>query len=364
MGETGSSSESPSGIAFKVDVRTGKVEELVEASLAMLGLKERADLQRWVTEHPRLVGNNLLLITTEFDRWQAKDIGVADRLDVLFLDQEGHPLVAELKRDQATDTVELQALKYAAFCSQLTVEDLAEEFARHHKLEVKDAHLALLDHAPMLGERGLGDVRIRLIAGGFSPSVTSLVLWLRDHDIDMGCVEVKARPADDSTLILTARQLIPLPQTEDYLVQRRRKEQKEHQVREQVDFTWADYEAKYRPELVATARELWNRVAEYVETNELDWVPVQKSYYMGWKRNGKFAVGVTFWRRNKVIFAIRCPHDPTQDGHTSPYPALSLRWNDYDRQWEWTIEELAQVPDVAPAIDLVLAYEKSEDGTS
>ncbi|MHB1539285.1 MAG: hypothetical protein ACYCUM_10065 [Solirubrobacteraceae bacterium] len=37
-----------------------------------------------------------------------------------------------LKRDRATDTVELQALEYAAYCSQLTFDEIAEEFARAH----------------------------------------------------------------------------------------------------------------------------------------------------------------------------------------------------------------------------------------
>ena len=46
---------------------------------------ERRDLQRWVTEHPELVADGLLLITSEFDRWELRDQRVDDRLDVLFL---------------------------------------------------------------------------------------------------------------------------------------------------------------------------------------------------------------------------------------------------------------------------------------
>ena len=309
-----------------------------------------------MTEHPRLVGDGLLLITTEFDRWQAKDVGVADRLDVLFLDDEGRPLVAELKRDQATETVELQALKYAAYCSQLTVDDLAEEYARHQGIEIEEAHAALLDHAPKLAGRELGDVRIRLVAGGFSPSVTSLVLWLRDHDIDIGCVEVKARMADGDTLILTARQLIPLPQTEDYLVQRRRKEQKDHQVREQASATWSDYEAKYSPALVAIARALTDRIEAYLAARaDLAWVPYQRSYYLMWKCDGKVVVGVTFWKSKAVIFGVRYPREPLLDGHANPYDPLLAKWNPRDRQWMWTIDSIDEVPDVAPALDLARA---------
>ena len=83
------------------------------ASLASAGLKERDDLQRWIAQHPEIIGDGLLLVTSEFDRWEIKQQKVADRLDLLFVGNQGSPLVAELKRDKATDTVELQALKYA-----------------------------------------------------------------------------------------------------------------------------------------------------------------------------------------------------------------------------------------------------------
>lgn len=135
--------------------------------------------------------------------------------------------MAELKRDKAADTTELQALKYAAYCSQLTVEELIEEYGRCHKLDPDEARVALLTDAPSLAEDELGPVRIRLVAGSFGPAVTSVVLWLRDHGIDIGCVEVTARQVSAETAVLSSRSVIPLPEAEDYLVRRRRKEQKE-----------------------------------------------------------------------------------------------------------------------------------------
>ncbi|MFN2629607.1 MAG: hypothetical protein ABR569_13370 [Gaiellaceae bacterium] len=78
-------------------------------------------------------------------------------------------------------------------------------------------------------EGELGPVRIRLVAGSFGPAVTSVVLWLRDHDIDIGCVEVTAGQVSADTAVLSSRLVIPLPEAEDYLVGRRRKEQKEEE---------------------------------------------------------------------------------------------------------------------------------------
>lgn len=215
--------------AFLVDLRTGQAAPLGDITLASIGLRERADLQRWITEQPEIVGPGLLLVTTEFDQWEIRDQKVPDRLDVLFLDRNGSPVVAELKRDKAADTTELQALKYAAYCSQLTVEELVEEYSRFHKLDPDEARAALLSHAPSLAEGELGPVRIRLVAGSFGPAVTSVVLWLRDHDIDIGCVEVTARQVSADSAVLSSRSVIPLPEAEDYLVRRRRKEQKEEE---------------------------------------------------------------------------------------------------------------------------------------
>jgi hypothetical protein len=63
-----------------------------------------------------------------------------------------------------------------------------------------------------------------LVAEAFRPSVTSMVLWLRDYELDIGCIEVSARLLPDGNAVLTSRQLLPLPVAEDYLVQRRRRE--------------------------------------------------------------------------------------------------------------------------------------------
>lgn len=217
----------PDEISFAVDLDSGDARLLAEMTLESAGLRERDDLQRWVGERPEIVGPGLLLVTTEFDRWELRERRVLDRLDVLFLDASGSLVVGELKRDEATDTAELQALKYAAYCSSLTVDDVVEEYARHNGVSPDEARDQILEHAPSLEDGELGAVRIRLIAGGFGPAVTSVVLWLRDHDIDIGCVQVTARRQSDSEAVVSARQLIPLPEAEDYFVRRRRREQEE-----------------------------------------------------------------------------------------------------------------------------------------
>lgn len=91
-------------ISFSVDLETGAVESLSGMTLESAGLRERDDLQRWVAERPEIVGPGLLVVTTEFDRWELRERRVLDRLDVLFLDTGGSLVVGELKRDWASDT--------------------------------------------------------------------------------------------------------------------------------------------------------------------------------------------------------------------------------------------------------------------
>lgn len=216
-------------LAFSVDLSSRKASLLSPITMAEAGIHERRDLQRWVEDHPEIIERDLLVITTEFDQWQLRDRRVPDRLDVLFLDSRGSLLVAELKRDIAQDTTELQALKYAAYCSQLTVADVVEQYARHHSVESDTARTVILEHAPALSDRELGAIRVRLVASSFGPSVTHVVLFLIDLGLDIGCVEIKARRYNEGHAILTSRQLIPTPAAEDYLVKRRRKELEEEE---------------------------------------------------------------------------------------------------------------------------------------
>ena len=216
-------------LSFSVDLASLEASPMPDVSLSTVGIHERGDLQRWIEAFPEIVERDLLLVTTEFDQWQIRDQRVSDRLDVLFLDTNGSLLVAELKRDDAPDTTELQALKYAAYCSQLTVDDVVEQYARYHELDLEEARGAILEQAPNLEDRELGPIRVRLVAGGFGPSVTHVTLWLRDLGLDIGCIQIRARRHGTTHAVLTTRQLIPPPAASEYLVKRRRREVEEEQ---------------------------------------------------------------------------------------------------------------------------------------
>jgi hypothetical protein len=338
-----------------IDLDSGDVARMDEMALASAGLKERQDLQHWVTTNPDLIAPGLLLVTTEFDRWEIRDQKVADRLDALFIDTSGAPVVAEFKRDKATDTVELQALKYAAYCSQLTLDELTDEFAGAQDMTQDEAREHLLDHAPALEDGGLRKVKIRLIAGSFGPAVTSVVLWLREYGIDIGCIEVSARRAPGSSqAVVSARQLLPLPEAEDYLVRRRHKEQEEERARnEPAEWSWESYATRFPAERLAVARRVFDELTRYVEAHQLPWTPALRAWWLGYQRAGGYYVPlITLRSENPIEFAVKLPDSPERLGLQNPYPSLKSWWNAPSRQWTWAIPTLEDVPDIRLAVDL------------
>lgn len=359
------SNSGPTGggtFSLLVDLESRNTARMDDITLESVGLRERQDLQEWITAHPDLIAPDLLLITTEFDRWEIRDRKVADRLDALFLDASGAPVVAEFKRDKATDTVELQALKYAAYCSQLTLDELAEEFATMRSIAPDAGREQLVDHAPMLEDGGPRSVKIRLVAGSFGPAVTSVVLWLREFGIDIGCIEVSARRVPGSSqAVISARQLLPLPEAEDYLVRRRRKEQEEEQAREQpVEWTWESYVTRFPAERVAVAQRLFDELTRYVQDHQLPWMPALREWWLGYKRPGGFYVPVIDLNREAPVeFAVKVPDDPERLRLTNPYPRLESWWDAPSRQWTWAIPSADDVPDVGLALELSRGFQPS-----
>ncbi|GAB2935372.1 hypothetical protein [Streptomyces sp. NPDC058869] len=67
---------------FTVDGRTATA--IARTGLPAEGLLERKHLQEWVIAPPRVLGESVLVITVEYDRWADTDgVPARDRLDVL-----------------------------------------------------------------------------------------------------------------------------------------------------------------------------------------------------------------------------------------------------------------------------------------
>jgi alkylated DNA nucleotide flippase Atl1 len=191
-------------------------------TLAEAGLYERADLQEWIRANPDILGPDLYVVTYEFDRWVSAGGSHADRLDILALDADGRLVVAELKRDGAPDTVEMQAIKYAAYASRFTPDTLAAchgaYLRRTGEPATDDEALARLEaHCGGLAPELLASPRIVLVAGSFPESVTADVVWLCEQGLAISLVQIGAYRTT-SDVIVTVSRLWPLPQVEDLTI--------------------------------------------------------------------------------------------------------------------------------------------------
>lgn len=192
-------------------------------TLAQAGLKERSDLQEWIRAHPQVLGAGVRIVTYEFDRWVSGSGSHGDRLDLLGLGEDGRLVLAELKRDGAPETVEMQAVKYAAYASRFSPETLAACHGHYLRGTVDpsvtddDALAQLEEHCGGLDPDLLASPRIALVAGSFPESVTAAVVWLCEQGLDIALVQIGAYQCEND-LVITVDQVWPLPQVEDFTV--------------------------------------------------------------------------------------------------------------------------------------------------
>ncbi len=165
-----------------------KASKITESSFTGLNIWERQHIQEWVRTNPEILGEDLLIVSIEFDRFSNSD----DRLDILALDRSGNLVIIELKRDSTAGHADLQAMRYAAMVSSMTVELLmpyyisCRERYYDETLSESEAQDQLIE---FIGSDSFTELsnkpRIILCSEGFSQEITATVLWLRESDIEI-----------------------------------------------------------------------------------------------------------------------------------------------------------------------------------
>lgn len=192
-------------------------------SLAELQLREVQDLEEWIVTHPEVLGPDVKIVATEFDRWQTEGGNQArERLDVLALESSGRLIVAELKRESDAN-IHVQAITYAALVSGFTEETLAHAHADHLTRRgdpvTPDQALARLreELEADFDQDVLSNPRIVLIARTFPPQVITTVEWLSNRNIDITLIQVQAWKVKDQVAV-TFDQLYPVAGVGDALL--------------------------------------------------------------------------------------------------------------------------------------------------
>ena len=200
--------------------RDEKQSDLVEeVDFSTLGLQEPRDIQRWVADNPRILGDDLLIVTEQFSDFDR----TRERLDLLAVDTSGKLVIIELKRDDTGADVHWQAVKYASYLDRATSEDIVRMLATYQESSEEEATTKLEKH---LGTDDLSTLnngqRIILASHRFAPEVTSAALWLNDQTGTDLVTCVQFTPYQDAatgSLYLLANTIIPVSGVETYRIQ-------------------------------------------------------------------------------------------------------------------------------------------------
>jgi hypothetical protein len=208
-----------------------RLESVKETSFAEEKLFERRDLQRLLKADVTVLGDDLMVIAEEFGDWEESN----RRIDLLCLDKQARLVVIEVKRTEDGGHMELQAIRYAAMVSSMTLDQAIAAYAKNlggQDAEV-NARREILEFLELdtTEEAELTDeVRIILVSADFSTELTTSVIWLNRHGIDITCVRLKPYHLNGEVLV-DVTQIIPLPEAADYEIKVRAQAQEIKKVR-------------------------------------------------------------------------------------------------------------------------------------
>lgn len=208
------------------------IAPIAPTTFADARVRERNDLQRLLRDRIDIIAPDTMVIAEEFGHWEDS----RRRIDLLAIDKNANLVVIELKRTEDGGHMDLQAVRYAAMLSTMTFAKAVAAFesyleSRSDDRDAEQLILEFLDWDEPNEEEFATDVRIVLASAEFSRELTTAVLWLADHGIDIRCVRI--RPYGESgALLLDVQQVIPLPEAADFQVQVREKQQQERVARQ------------------------------------------------------------------------------------------------------------------------------------
>lgn len=214
---------------FRVD--GDKLEALPATSFMTERMLERRDLQRLLKADISPIGDDLMVLSEEFGDWEDS----SRRIDLLCLDRDARLVIVEIKRTQDGGHMDLQAIRYAAMVSNMTLEQAIQTHARYLGNEdargkAEEEILTFLDVASVDEVELTDDVRIILVSADFSTEITTSVLWLNKRGLDVTCIRLKPYRVGEQ-LIVDVSQIVPLPEAADYEVKVRAKADESRKIR-------------------------------------------------------------------------------------------------------------------------------------
>jgi hypothetical protein len=275
---------------YKINKSTNNVEKLEQKLFKELKIKEREHLQEWIAKNPEMLGEDLLIIQKEYDGFNDTN----ERLDLLAIDKDGGLVIIENKLDDTGRDVVWQAMKYTSYCSTLTTTQIIKLYQAYldkwHNGD--DAKQNLLDFLERSEEELLlnrNDQRMIFVANNYRKEVTSTVLWLLKHDIQIKCFRATPYSMGED-VFLQVEQIIPLPETAEFMIDAKEKQKEESAKSKTVE------------ESEANLIKFWNLLKTNLKEHNIDFLERATSkpyYYAGFSRGSgyySFCIGRVAFR--------------------------------------------------------------------
>jgi hypothetical protein len=221
------------------ELSADSIQKVKQTTFAEKGIFEKFDLQRLLCDAIEVIAEDCMVIAEEFGNWEDSK----RRIDLLCIDREANLVVVELKRTEDGGHMDVQAIRYAAMVSTTTFEAVVAahaEFLQNRGLtqDAQQQILKFLDWEEPEYESFAREVRIVLVSSDFSKELTTAVLWLNEHGLDIRCVRLRPYELDSKTL-LDVHQVIPLPEAAEYLVRQKDKKAEEDSSKLKFNFDFS-----------------------------------------------------------------------------------------------------------------------------
>ena len=310
---------------YKINKSSNNVVKLEQRLFKELHLKEREHLQEWIAKNPEMLGEELLIIQKEYDGFNDTN----ERLDLLALDKDGGLVIIENKLDDTGRDVVWQALKYTSYCSTLTTSQIIKLYQSYLDKwqNGDDAKQNLLDFLERSDEELLlnrnDDQRIIFVANNYRKEVTSTVLWLIKHKIQIQCFRATPYSMGED-MFLQVEQIIPLPETKEFMIDAQEKQKEENDKSKTIE------ESEVR--LV----KFWGLLKNNLRDNNIDFlerVSSKPHYSLGfWKGSGKFAFCIG---RQTFRVELYFSNDPNKELIDAMYNYKETLENNFDGLITW-----------------------------
>lgn len=229
------------------EIQTDKLSPVPTTTFVAEAILERKHLQRLLRADTTPLGEDLLVLAEEFGNWEDSN----RRIDLLCLDRDATLVVVEIKRTEDGGHMELQAIRYAAMVSSMTLDQAVAAHAKYlggdpaeAEVKARNAVAEFLNVESIEEAELVDEVRIVLVSADFSSEITTSVMWLNKRGLDVRCIRLCPYKMGDKVLV-DATQIIPLPEAADYEVKLREQTQETKKLRSKRQDTFKRFWSQF-----------------------------------------------------------------------------------------------------------------------